>query len=517
MLLTDRRATVRLHLEMYYLLQLLLSIITLLICFSEFLLAYLGKSTLFGDHSLPAKVETGSEQSLAFDRGKMFRRVKWVNREVEISSGPVDRWFTFISFKDGIRPCKLRAVSFCDIALTNKLTTLSVRKKRSEDSVVRTNANHPKMEEAQSPNVIPVNHNEVGKLSHGNTIAQTVNISCYLWGGGLVVLSSFTRNTKGRGLNTRYLGIRSYSTKTPSEAPSWNDTKVAKRLESLWNGNQKDPNFVNEGLWKLIGDIQLWTSAYIKLSQSKGSTNANFDRTTIDEITYDKLLELRDDLLNGNYKFGTTKRLDITKANGKLGPLGIPHFKDQIVQEVVRTILEVIYEPIFSNHSHGFRPGRSCHTALRHVVQKSNGFSFCIEGDIQETFDNINHQTLLTLWNKKIKDPRFISLIHKMLKTKVREKGSKSTISLIGSPQGSVLSPLLSNILLHEFDIFMEDWIKIVFTVKILLYAENFCLCSPLVILDPRKNLLQTSGLSAGNFHFSTFSNFIFSGSAYNK
>jgi group II intron reverse transcriptase/maturase len=164
-------------------------------------------------------------------------------------------------------------------------------------------------------------------------------------------------------------------------------------------------------------------------------------------------------LTEGNYKFGTTKRLYIPKSNGKLRPLGVAPFKDRIVQEVVRTILEVIYEPIFSNHSHGFRPGRSCHTALRHVSQKSNGFSWAIEGDIKAFFDNIDHKILLNLLKKKIKDPRFISLIHKMLKSKVQEEGSKATISLIGSPQGSILSPLLSNILLHEFDKFIENYI----------------------------------------------------------
>lgn len=159
-------------------------------------------------------------------------------------------------------------------------------------------------------------------------------------------------------------------------------------------------------------------------------------------------------MVSGNHKFGT--RLYI--PNGKLRPLGIP--PDRIVQEVVRTILEVIYEPIFSNHSHGFRPGRSCHTALKHVKQKSTGFSWAIEGDIKGFFDNIDHKVLLSLLNKKIKDPRFISLIYKMLKTRVKEEGSKESISLIGSPQGSILSPLLSNIILHEFDIFMEEYIR---------------------------------------------------------
>lgn len=230
-------------------------------------------------------------------------------------------------------------------------------------------------------------------------------------------------------------------------------------MQSLWNGNAKDQNFINEGLWKLLDETDLWTAAYVKLSRSKGSNTASFDRVTIDGTTLETVISLKEDLIGGKHQFGTTKRLYIPKANGKLRPLGIPPFRDRIIQEVIRTILEVVYEPIFSNHSHGFRPGRSCHTALRHVKQKSNGFAWAIEGDIKGLFDNIDHQILLSLLNKKIKDPRFLSLIYKMIKTKVKEEGSRETISLIGSPQGSILSPLLSNIMLHEFDKFMEEYI----------------------------------------------------------
>ena len=247
MLLTDRRATVRLHFELSY--QLLYAKIRSLSGYlSEFLLAYLGKSTLLGDHSLPVKVGTGWEQSLASDRGNASRQEKQVICEVEISTGTVDRWLTFKPLC-GPLPCKLRAVSFCNSAIITKLTTLSIRKKRSENSL---DVNEPQLR-AHQQNVIPVNHNEVKTTYlHGNIAAQTTNTSCYLWGGGPVVLS------KGRGLNTGCLkNIRSYSTKTTPEAPSWNDTKAAKRLESLWNGNKKDPKFINEGLWKLLQETNL--------------------------------------------------------------------------------------------------------------------------------------------------------------------------------------------------------------------------------------------------------------------
>jgi RNA-directed DNA polymerase len=96
---------------------------------------------------------------------------------------------------------------------------------------------------------------------------------------------------------------------------------------------------------------------------------------TIDGTTLDKLIKLRDQVVDGSYKFGLTKRVHIPKANGKLRPLGIPAFDDRIVQEVVRSILQIIYEPIFSDHSHGFRPGRGCHTALRQVRKDCPGFT----------------------------------------------------------------------------------------------------------------------------------------------
>jgi len=192
---------------------------------------------------------------------------------------------------------------------------------------------------------------------------------------------------------------------------------------------------------------------------SKGSNTPSFDNITIDGITLDKLIKIKDLVVSGQYKMGITKRIYIPKANGKLRPLGIPPFYDRIVQEVVRTILQIIYEPMFSNHSHGFRPGRSCHSALRHIRQGSANFTWAIEGDIKGFFDNINHTILLNLLNKKIKDPRFVGLISDLIKVIVKEDGKPSEFNMVGSPQGSILSPLLSNIYLHEFDKFMEEYI----------------------------------------------------------
>jgi len=136
-------------------------------------------------------------------------------------------------------------------------------------------------------------------------------------------------------------------------------------------------------------------------------------------------------------------------------PLGIPTFTDKLVQEVARQILEAIYEPIFSDNSHGFRPNRSCHTALYQIKSTCRGTNWIIEGDITGCFDNIDHDILLKILSKKIRDGRFLELIRRFLKAGYLEFSQKYN-SLSGTPQGGIISPILANIYLHEFDKFME-------------------------------------------------------------
>ena len=132
-------------------------------------------------------------------------------------------------------------------------------------------------------------------------------------------------------------------------------------------------------------------------------------------------------------------------------PLGIPSFRDKLVQDAIRQILEAIYEPVFSAHSHGFRPNRSCHTALKEISRSFRSTKWFVEGDIKGCFDNIDHAVLLNLLSEKIKDSKFINLIGKFLKAGYMEDWQyHKTYS--GTPQGGILSPILANIYLHELD-----------------------------------------------------------------
>lgn len=187
-----------------------------------------------------------------------------------------------------------------------------------------------------------------------------------------------------------------------------------------------------------------------ELLWDKGNTVETVDGMSIQKI--DRMIEL---LREEKYQWKPARREYIPKKNGKKRPLGIPTWGDKLLQEVMREILEAYYEPQFSNHSHGFRPNRGCHTALQEI-QIWKGTRWFIEGDISKYFDTIDHDVLLKILEKNIHDGRFLRLISNMLKAGYLDDW-KFNQTISGTPQGGVISPLLANIYLNEFDQWIEN------------------------------------------------------------
>ena len=180
------------------------------------------------------------------------------------------------------------------------------------------------------------------------------------------------------------------------------------------------------------------------------------DGKTIDGMSLKRIDRLIEQLKDESYQPNPSRRVYIPKKNGKKRPLGIPSFDDKLVQEVLRMILEAIYENSFEATSHGFRPEKSCHTALNQIQGTFTGVKWFVEGDIKGFFDNINHDRMIEILSDRIKDERFLRLIRKFLKAGYLEDWHyHNTYS--GTPQGGIISPILANIYLDRFDKFMKN------------------------------------------------------------
>lgn len=231
-------------------------------------------------------------------------------------------------------------------------------------------------------------------------------------------------------------------------------------LESL-TSKAANEDYHYKRLYRNLYNPEFFLLAYERIQAKPGNMTAGNDGNTIDGMSMKRIDSLIQRIKDFSYQPKPARRTYIPKANGKMRPLGIPAFDDKLVQEVVRIILESIYEPTFQNSSHGFRPKRSCHTALQYIKRNYTGVKWFVEGDIKGCFDNVDHHVLVRILRRRIKDEYFISLIWKFLKAGYMEKWVyHNTYS--GTPQGSLISPILANIYLNELDVFMAK------------YAESF-------------------------------------------
>jgi group II intron reverse transcriptase/maturase len=228
------------------------------------------------------------------------------------------------------------------------------------------------------------------------------------------------------------------------------------KLNKLWVLNQENPEKINDNLIKLTADIDMIWNAYQKIKKNKGSMTQGTRMETADDFNNDTAKEIGNDIKNG-YKWSEIRRKNIPKPGKKeKRPLGIPNFYDRIVQENIRLILNTIYEPLFqkTDANHGFRPNRSTESAIERVHSQSQGMTTAIEGDFRKAYDNIRKKKLLEILRKKISDNKFLNLIETSFEADIiDEKQRKISSNGIGVPQGSLASPILFNIVLHEFDI----------------------------------------------------------------
>ena len=206
-------------------------------------------------------------------------------------------------------------------------------------------------------------------------------------------------------------------------------------------------------LYRQLFNPQLYLLAYGRIYSNHGAMTPGVTQETVDGMSLGKIGRIIDAVRHERYRFSPARRVYIPKKNGKLRPLGLPTWSDKLPGEVVRLLLEAYYEPQFSGRSHGFRPGRGCHTALGEVARTWTGTTWFIEGDVADCFGSLDHEIMIKILAEKIRDNRFLRLMRNMLRAGYLEDW-RWNATLSGAPQGGVVSPVLSNIYLHKLDDF---------------------------------------------------------------
>jgi RNA-directed DNA polymerase len=247
------------------------------------------------------------------------------------------------------------------------------------------------------------------------------------------------------------------------------DQVTVKTLNNLYRLNKLNPDKENNNLIKLISDPEILISAYHKLKSNKGALTLGASLQTADEMTMKKVEKLSKDLREGTFTWTPIRRIEVPKPGKKtMRPLGIPTMTDKLVQEAIRLVLNVIYEPKFQEleANFGFRPKRSVTDAIEKIAQEKQGMTTAIEGDIKGAYDNVDPYITNDIMSQTIKDKKFMKLINAAFKCGIIKDGAYKN-TLTGVPQGGISSPIIFNIYMHQFDI------HIIKLVSELLYNKN--------------------------------------------
>ncbi len=211
-----------------------------------------------------------------------------------------------------------------------------------------------------------------------------------------------------------------------------------------------------ERLYRQLFKKELYEKAYAEIYANKGAITQGTSEDTLDGMSHKRITGIIQRVKTATYRWNPVRRTYIPKGDGRERPLGIPSGDDKLLQAAMKILLEAFYEQQFSKRSHGFRPGRGCHTALKQIRESHRDTSWFIEGDIKGCFDNIDQETLLGIMEEKIKDQRFLNLVKYLMKAGYMEDW-KWYGTYSGTPQGGIISPLLANIYLDVFDSWVEE------------------------------------------------------------
>lgn len=232
---------------------------------------------------------------------------------------------------------------------------------------------------------------------------------------------------------------------------------IRNRSKESFETNPQNPS-THDNLMSIVSSVDLLRISYNKLSKNKGALTPGVDKnSTADGISETDLIHLQKELKSGVFKWKPVRRIYVEKpGKSTLRPLGIPDFKDRIVQNSIRMVLEAIYEPEFAyaGVNSGFRPNKSPNHSIEDIRRNETGSTFAIEGDIKGAYDNVSHEILIKIIRKRITDEKFIQLLYSGFKAGIVDD-YRYIDTFLGVPQGGIASPILFNIYMNEFDKFI--------------------------------------------------------------